>query len=415
MHRFFHNLGPGIITGAADDDPSGISTYSTAGAALGYGTLWTVPLVLPLMTAVQLMCARLGLVSGRGLAANIRLHYPRWVLWGACSMLIFANLVNIAADFGGMAEAVSMLLGGPQWVWPPLFAAAILGLLVLGSYRLIVRIFKLLTLTLFAYVICAFLAKPNWWEVVHHTLVPQLTWNSRTFAVILALLGTTISPYMFFWQSAQEVEEEKARGHRTVKARRGATPQELYGAAVDVSVGMGWAGLVMYFIILTTGATLHRHGITDIETAQQASVALEPLAGAAAKILYAAGLISTGMLGIPVLAGSAAYAVAEAKHWRGSLNDRPKAGRKFYWIMATAVALGAMLDFLGFNAVKALFWAAVVNGLMSPPLLFLICRLNQDPQVMGEHTSGKSLRVLGWAATVVMSLAALGLIITLFV
>src|SRR6266404_6519335 len=311
VRAFFGELGPGLITGAADDDPSGISTYSVTGVSFGYAPLWTALFSFPLMTSVQLMCARLGMVTGLGLAGVVRRTYPRSILWGACSLLIVANVVNIGADLGGMADATKMVTGVNSLVWTPIYAALMISLLFWTSYRFIAKIFKWLTLVLFSYVIAAFLAHPDWRAVLHSTLIPHFEWSSKYIATFVGILGTTISPYLFFWQAAQEVEEERKIGHHTVKEREGATDKELGKSRTDVLVGMFFSNLVMYFIILTTAATLHAHGKTNIDTAQQAAEALKPLAGNGAHLLFTLGLIGTGMLGVPVLAGAAAYAVAE--------------------------------------------------------------------------------------------------------
>lgn len=411
LRRFFANLGPGLTTGAADDDPSGISTYSVAGASFGFSQLWTVIFSFPLMAAVQLMCARLGLVTGLGLAGVIRRRYPRWVLWGSCSLLVVANTFNIGADLAGMSEATEMMTGVRASFWLPLFAGLIVALLVWSSYRHIARIFKWLTLVLFAYVAAAFLAHPRWSEVLRATFLPHVEWNTQYLATFLAIMGTTISPYLFFWQAAQEVEEERALGRRTVHARRGATDDELQAARTDVLAGMAFSNFIMYFIILTTGATLYVSGHRDIETARQAAEALRPLAGDGAYLLFTVGLIGTGMLGVPVLAGSAAYAIAEAKHWRGSLNDRPRVAAKFYAMLTAAVMVGLALDFFKINAVRMLFWSAVLNGCLAPPLIVLVVLLTSDRRVMGERSSPTLLKMLGWAAAIIMSIAAVLMIL----
>jgi NRAMP (natural resistance-associated macrophage protein)-like metal ion transporter len=411
LQRFFRGLGPGLITGAADDDPSGISTYSVAGASYGFAALWTALFSFPLMTAVQLMCARLGLVTGLGLAGVIRRRYSRSVLWGACALLVVANTVNIAADLGGMAAAMEMLTGVRAVLWLPLVAAAIIALLVWSSYRHIARVFKWMTLALFAYVAAAFFAHPRWGEVLRATLWPRVSWDAQYVAVFLGIMGTTISPYLFFWQAAQEVEEERAIGRRTLRARRGATDVELSSARSDVLAGMFFSNLVMYFIILTTGATLYASGQRDIVTARQAAEALRPLAGDAAYLLFTVGLVGTGMLGVPVLAGSAAYAVAEAMHWRGSLDDRPRAAGKFYAVLAVAVLLGLALSLLRLDAVRMLFWAAVVNGVLAPPLVVLVVLLTNDPKVMGERVNSPLLRLLGWVTAFVMGAASVAIVV----
>ena len=412
LRRILGTLGPGLITGAADDDPSGISTYSVAGAAYGYTTLWIALLTFPLMTAVQLMCARLGMVTGQGLAAAVRSNYPRWVLWGACSILVVANFINIGADLGGMAEATELVTGIRPLVWIPVYALLIFGLLLWTSYRQIARIFKWITLVLFAYVLASFYAHVDWKQALLVTLVPHLEWSRGFLAVLVGILGTTISPYLFFWQTAQEVEEERAKGRTELRQRKGASKEELKDARTDTVVGMFFSNFIMYFIILTTGATLHTHGQTDITTARQAAEALRPLAGNGAYLLFTLGLIGTGMLGVPVLVGSCAYAVSEAAKWQGSMSDRPRKAPAFYGVMAVAMALGFVLNYVGLNAVKMLFWSAVVNGLLAPPLILLVILLTSSRKVMGEHVNSPVLRYLGWTTFAVMTAAAAGMLIT---
>ena len=411
LKRSFAILGPGLITGAADDDPSGISTYSVAGAAYGYATLWIALLTFPLMVAVQLMCARLGMVTGRGLAAAVRIYYPRWVLWGACSILVVANVINIGADLGGMAEASQLITGIRSLIWIPIYAFFIIGLLFWTSYKLIAKIFKWLTLVLFAYVFASFYAHVDWRHALAVTFVPHLEWSRGFLAVLMGILGTTISPYLFFWQAAEEVEEAEAKG-RTHAERKSVTAGELRGARADTIAGMFFSNLIMYFIILTTAATLHVHGHTDITTARQAAEALRPLAGNGAYLLFTLGLIGTGMLGVPVLVGSCAYALAEAAMWRGSMADKPRSARKFYAVMAVAMTLGLALNYFGFNAVKMLFWSAVINGLLAPPLILLVILLTSNHKVMGKRVNSPLLRYLGWATFAVMTAAAVGMIIT---
>jgi NRAMP (natural resistance-associated macrophage protein)-like metal ion transporter len=357
------------------------------------------------------MCARLGMVTGRGLAAVVRRRYPRWVLWGACLLLTVANVVNIGADLGGMAHATSMVTGVTPLFWTPFFAGAILLMLMLISYRRMVRIFKWLTLVLFSYLITAFLAKPAWGEVLRATLLPEIHWSREYLAVLVGILGTTISPYLFFWQAAQEVEEERSAGRRTVAARKGATAQELTRARNDVFTGMFFSNLVMYFIILTTAATLHAHGITRISTAQQAAQALQPLAGNGAYWLFTLGIIGTGMLGVPVLAASSAYAICEGLSWGASLDRHPKVAPKFYGVLSAALAVGMALDFAGLDAVKMLFWSAVTNGVLAPPLIALLVLLTSDTKVMGERVNSPLLRWLGWITAAVMAVAAVAMFI----
>jgi NRAMP (natural resistance-associated macrophage protein)-like metal ion transporter len=411
FRRFFGDLGPGLITGAADDDPSGISTYSVAGASFGFLPLWTALLSFPLMTAVQLMCARLGLVTGCGLAGVIRRRYPTWVLWGSCSLLVVANTINIAADLAGMADATRMVTGVPAALCVVGYATAMVSILFWSSYRSIARYFKWLTLVLVAYAVTAFVSHVDWRAALYGTFVPRVQWSRAFFSVLVAILGTTISPYLFFWQAAEEVEEERAMG-RNLKARRGATVEELAAARTDVMTGMFASNGIMYFIVLTTAATLHAHGQTTITTAQEAADALRPLAGSAAYWLFTLGLIGTGMLGVPVLAGSSAYAIAEARAWRGgSLNQKPGRARKFYTVIVVAMVLGIALDFLGFNSIKLLFMSAVVNGVLAPPLILLVLLLTRDPHVMRDAVNPPLLNALGWMTFAVMTIAAAGLFV----
>lgn len=409
FHRFFTNLGPGLITGAADDDPSGISTYSVTGAAYGYAPLWTALFSFPLMAAVQMMCARLGMVTGRGLAGVVRHRYSRWVLWGACALLVTANVVNIGADLGGMAQVTEMITGISAVIWTPIFTVLITAGLFWSSYRQIARVFKWLTLVLFAYVIAAFMAKPDWMAVAHSTLIPHVEWSRAYLSTLVGLFGTTISPYLFFWQAAQEVEEDKSRGKITLDQRIGATPKELKRSRTDVLTGMFFSNFVMYFIILTTAATLHAHGHTHIGTAREAAEALRPVAGGGAYWLFALGLIGAGMLGVPVLAGSSAYAIVEAAGHHGSLEDKPNGARGFYAVIGISMGLGMVMNYAGLNAVSALFWAAVVNGVLAPPLIVLVVLLTSDREVMGEHVNSRTLRWLGWICAAVMTVAAIAM------
>jgi NRAMP (natural resistance-associated macrophage protein)-like metal ion transporter len=414
VQQFLRELGPGLITGAADDDPSGISTYSVAGASYGYATLWTALLSFPLMAAVQLMCARLGMVTGCGLASVIRTRYPRWVLWFACGLVIVANVFNIGADLGGMADAMQMITGIPAYYWTPFFAALITGLLFWTSYRTMARVFKWLTLVLLAYVITAFLAHPDWAAVVRATFIPHVEWTKDYIAVLVGILGTTISPYLFFWQAAQQVEEDRDHGKATVAQRRGSTNKELRIAMKDVVTGMLLSNVVMYFIILTTATTLNAHGMKNIETAKQAAEALRPLAGKGAYWLFTLGLIGTGMLAVPVLAGSCAYAIAEGAKWRSaSLNVKPQLARKFYGVIAMAILIGLALDFAGLDAVKMLFWSAILNGLLAPPLVIMVVLLTSDRRVMGNRVNSRGMQVLGWICALIMSAAAAALLVFL--
>lgn len=412
VQGFLGELGPGLVTGAADDDPSGISTYSVAGASFGYASLWTALLSFPLMAAVQLMCARLGMVTGCGLASVIRTRYSRWVLWFACALVIPANIFNIGADFAGMADAMQMMTGISAVLWTPVFAAVILALLLWTSYRTMARLFKWLTLVLFAYVITAFLAHPDWKAVFHSTFIPHLEWTREYISVLVAILGTTISPYLFFWQAAQEVEEDKDHGKTTVKQRKGSTNAELRAARIDVVTGMLLSNLVMYFLILTTAATLHAHGDKNIETAKQAAEALRPLAGRGAYWLFTLGMIGTGMLAVPVLAGSCAYVIAEGARWKAaSLNLKPRLAHKFYAVIAVSICVGLSFDFAHLNAVKMLFWSAILNGLLAPPLVVIVVLLTSDRKVMGARVNSRLMKCLGWTCGGLMAAAAIALFV----
>ena len=412
--RYFRTLGPGLVTGASDDDPSGVTTYAVAGATFGTGMLWTAVVTLPLMAAIQLTCARIGLVSGRGLAGATRRHYPRWFLYGACLLLLAANVFNIAADLAGMADAAEMLTGVPSEFWVPLFGLGVIVATVYTSYARFAAWLKWLTVVLFAYILSAVLAQPNWSAALRDTLVPHVPWDARAVPTLVGILGTTISPYLFFWQASQEVEEERAKGRRTVAERRGASDHELRDARQDVFTGMAFSNVVMYFIILATAATLFRAGRNDIETSRQAAEALRPLAGDGAYLLFAVGLIGTGLLATPVLAGSASYAVAELFAWRAGLDLKPSQARRFYLVLGGAIVAGVLLNTLGLGAIRMLFLSAIINGLLAPPLMLLVMLVGNNRAIMGTQVNGVWLNVFGWGATAVMTLAMLAFLWTLF-
>jgi len=407
IRRYFAVLGPGLVTGAADDDPSGIATYSIAGASLGYSLLWTAGFTFPLMAAIQLVCARIGLVTGRGLAGALRQHYPRPLLYFACSLLLVANVFNIAADLSGMADAVEMLTGLPSHASIPLFGGFLLLVTVYTSYGTFAKYLKWLTAVLFAYVVAAFLAKPDWHAALRATVVPTIRWDFEWMTTFLGVVGTTISPYLFFWQASHEVAEEKAKGRTTVTQRRGATAEELGDARLDVITGMLFSNVVMYFIMLTTAATLYRGGHTSIESSRQAAEALRPLAGDAAYLLFTLGIVGTGLLAVPVLAGSASYAVAELFRWRTGLDLRFRQAWRFYVVLGAAIVGGIVLDVLGINPLRMLFLSAVLNGLLAPPLLVLVMLVGNNRKIMGRHTNGVWLNTFGWAAAAVMTAAAI--------
>jgi NRAMP (natural resistance-associated macrophage protein)-like metal ion transporter len=413
LRRFIKILGPGFITGASDDDPSGIGTYATAGASIGFATLWTALLTFPLMAAVQVICAKIGMVSGKGLAGVLRQHYPRPLLYGAVIGLLAANTINVGADLGAVAAAINLLV--PALPIAPLvlpIALAILALQILGSYRLIARIFKWLTLALFAYVGSAVLARPDWGQVLTATFIPTIRFDQAFLATLVAILGTTISPYLFFWQASQEVEEEVGMGRTQLYRRKGASDKELEYAALDVNIGMSFSNLVMYFIILATAATLHEAGKTDIKSATDAAQALRPLAGDLSAILLAVGLIGSGVLAIPILSGSAAYALSEAFGWKYGLDRNPARAKQFYTVIGIATLVGVGINYLGVNPIDALFFTALINGFVAPPLLVLIMLVANNRKVMGERTNHWATNSLGWLTAAAMSVAAVVLVVT---
>lgn len=409
----FRECGPGVISGAANDDPSCIVTYSIAGAAFGYLTLWTSLFTLPLLATVQLMCARLGLVSGRGLAGDVRVHHPKWVLFSICSLLLIANVVTIGADLGGMAEVTHMVTGLSAAWWTAIYAITIVTLLFYFPYRRLERIFRWLCLILFAYALAGLLARPNWGAALASTLVPGVQWSAHYFSVLVAIMGATMSPYFLFWQTSQEVEEEYCMGRRTVAQRRGATSEELHRSKLDVSTGAFISKLITYFITLTTAATLFAHGKNEINTAQEAAAALAPIAGPAAFWLFAIGVIGTGLLAIPTLAGSSAYAVSEALHWRGSLEEKPAVVPQFYGVLAASTFVGLGLIYSGFSVVQMLFWASVLNGLLAPPSIALVLLLTRDRNVMGDRVNSPWMNAMGWLTLVLTSAAAVGMLISM--
>lgn len=412
LTRFLNLLGPGLITGAADDDPSGIATYSMAGAAFGYATLWTALLTLPLMAVVQFICAKIGMVSGMGLAGVLRENYSRKLLYPAVFALVVANTINAGTDIGAIAAALNMFLPIPIAAMIAPLALIIVALQLWGSYQLIARVFKWLTLALFAYIGAAFLAKPHWSDVIKATIIPQIRLDAKYLVTLVAILGTTISPYLFFWQASQEVEEERELGRDTVAQRKGATYAELRHAAWDTEVGMFFCNFIFYFVIVAAGATLHLSGKTDIQTATDAAQALKPLAGPLATVLFAVGIIGAGLLAVPVLTGSSAYAVAETFGWECSLNHKPHENKPFYAVILASTVIGVLINFMGINPMSALFWTAVINGVVSPPLLIVVMLVSNNKRVMGNKVNGLSANILGWAATALMFAAAVGMFAT---
>jgi len=400
--RFFSLLGPGLITGAADDDPSGVATYSIAGAQMGTSLLWTAFITWPFMGCVQFMCARIGMVTGRGLGSALGLKFPRWLLVLASLGLLTANTINVGADLSGMADAGEMLTGFNSHIFVVLFGVGIGLATIYFRYYQIAMILKWLALFLFAYVIAAFVIGPDWRTVLHDTFVPSWPKGHNAWQNLVAILGTTISPYLFYWQSSQEVEHEKAKGRRMLVQREGATKREIIDRKLDVGIGTFFSNLVMYFIILTTALTLHAHGMKDIETSKQAAEALKPLAGSLAYTLYTVGLIGVGLLAIPTLTGSAAYAFAETFKWPEGLDERFKGARYFYGVVILSTVLGIAMDFLDVNPVKALFWTAIINGLLAPFLLTGIVMAASDRKLMNGQPSSMISRVAVAAITLVM-------------
>ena len=410
--RFLKLLGPGLITGASDDDPSGIGTYSIAGASLGFATLWTAIVTLPLMAVVQFLCAKIALVTGRGLAGVLRVHYSRKVLYPAVLCLIVANTINAGTDIGAIAAGVNLIVPiSPALLIVPI-ALTIVAFQIWGSYRWIASIFKWLTLSLFAYIGAAFFAKPDWGQVLKATFVPQVRFDHEYLLTLVAILGTTISPYLFFWEASQEIEEEISNGLTTVSQRKGTTDGELNQAKWDTLTGMFFCNIVFYFVILASAATLHVSGKTDIQSATDAAQALGPIAGNTATILFAIGIIGAGFLAVPVLTGSSAYAVAETFGWKYGLDTKPHEAKQFYAVIAVSTLIGMLINFIGINPIDALFWTAVINGVLAPPLLVLIMVLSNDQKIMGKESNGRFTNVVGWAAAVIILAAAFGMLAT---
>ena len=412
LGRGVKQLGPGLITGAADDDPSGIATYSQAGAQFGYSMLWTVVFTLPLMIAIQLVSARIGHITGRGLAANIRAGFPRWVLLGVVGMLMVANTLNISADIAAMAQALRLVLGGSAHVYAITFGLLCLVLQVFLPYRSYVSWLKWLTLALLAYVAVVFSLNVDWWQIgVELIRVPQVRSHDMLLMAV-AIFGTTISPYLFFWQAGQEMEDVSARG--SLAPNRDEVRRHLLRIKVDTVVGMTFSNLIAFFIIVSAAATLHAAGITDIKTSAQAAEALRPLAGNFTFLLFSLGIIGTGMLAVPVLAGSAAYAVAEAAGWKGSLSLRLDLGegRGFYGIIGVATLGGLLLCFAPMDPVKELFWAAVLNGVIAVPIMAVMMLLARRREMMNGHQISRRLSILGWLATAAMAITVLAMLIS---
>jgi NRAMP (natural resistance-associated macrophage protein)-like metal ion transporter len=403
----FLSLGPGLITGAADDDPSGIATYSQAGAQFGLQMLWTMVLTYPFMAVVQSICARIGRVTGKGLTDNIRLVFPNWVVAVVVALLLLANTLNVAADLAAMGDASMLVFGGNRHLFTIGLALFSLYLQVFVPYHRYVRYLKWITISLLAYVAVAFVVHVPWLEVLRHTVLPRFTLNSASITLIVGVFGTTISPYLFFWQSSEEVEEiHNHEGAQPLHDDPDEAPEELRRIEWDTSIGMAYSNVIAFFIILSTAVTLNAAGVTNIETAAQAASALKPIAGNFAFLLFALGIVSTGLLAVPVLAGSGAYALAEARGWREGLENKLGDAREFYAVIVLGVVAGIALDFSPIDPIKALFWSAVLNGVIAVPLMAVIMILSTRQSVMGDFIATPVQRIVGWMATGIMALVA---------
>ena len=413
LKSLLQTLGPGLITGASDDDPSGIGTYSQVGAQFGYAMLWTMLFSYPLMSAIQEISARISRVTGRGIAGNMRRYYPQWLTYIVVGLLIIANVINLGADISAMGAAMKLLIGGSAALYSALFAFASLLLQVFIPYSKYVNFLKWLTLVLFAYVATVFVVQVPWGEALYSTFVPAIELKPEYFAGLIAVLGTTISPYLFFWQASEEVEEiESSPTENALKESPLQAPEQLQRIKADTYIGMGFSNLIAFFIILTTAVTLHAHGVTDIQSSAQAAEALRPIAGNFAYALFTAGIVGTGLLAVPVLAGSVAYAVSGVFGWNASLERKPLQAKRFYGVLVATTLIGLSLDFTPLDPIKALFWAAVVNGVLAGPVMVVIMLMATNSAVMGQFIISRRLKLMGWLATAVMLIAAGGLFAT---
>ncbi len=399
-------LGPGLVTGAADDDPSGIGTYSQVGAQFGYGMAWTMFFGFPLLASIQAICARIGATTGKGIAQNLRQHYPPVVLRSVVLMLLIANVINLGADLGAMGAVLALVIPGPVLAFTTAFGVISVVLEVGMSYTRYARVLKWTTLSLFSYVAVVFVAQVPWGQAIASTLVPSFTFDKDHAMALVAIFGTTISPYLFFWQAGQEVEEQHRRHVKPLHVSPRSAGPELARIRTDTLVGIGFSNITALFIIIATAATLHAHGVTQITSAAQAAEALRPIAGQFAFALFAIGIIGTGLLAVPVLAGSAAYAVSETFGWTEGLDRRPREAKAFYAVIALATLGGVALNFIGIDPMSALYWAAVVNGLLAPPLMVVTMLIARNPAIMGDLVMGRGLEFGGWLATAVMWLVA---------
>jgi NRAMP (natural resistance-associated macrophage protein)-like metal ion transporter len=414
LRSWLSKLGPGLITGAADDGPSGIATYSQAGAQFGINLLWTMAFTYPLMVGIQVVSARIGRVTGKGLAGNIREHYPRRLVYAIVALLLVANTINIAADVSAMGDALALLIDGPGRIYAAVFGLFSLVLQIFVPYSKYVRVLKWLTLALLAYVATVFVVHVSWPQVALAVISPKLSWTPETITTIVAVFGTTISPYLFFWQASQEVEELQADPYaRPLKEAPNQARASFVQIKIDTYFGMGFSNLVAFFIILTTAVTLHLHGVTDIQTSAQAASALRPIAGEFAFLLFAAGIIGTGLLAVPVLAGSAAYAMAGTLNWKKGLEHKPAMAKRFYSIIAISTLVGVALGFAPIDPIKALYWSAVINGVISVPIMAVMMLMAARTDVMGRFVVPRRLKWLGWLATLAMAAAVAAMFMTL--
>ena len=411
---WWSKLGPGLVTGAADDDPSGIAAYSQGGAQFGYAVGWTLLFTYPLMVGIQLASAKIGRVTGKGLAENFSRFCPRWLVLGLVALLLIANVINLGADINAMGDAAALVLGGSGTWYALGFGGLSLALQVFVSYERYVKVLKWLTLSLLAYVAMAFVIKVDWAAALKGTLVPALQWNKDYITTIVAIFGTTISPYLFYWQAAQEVEEiNRVPADHALRIAPEQAQRQDRRMKLDTYVGMGFSNLIAFFMIVATAATLHAQGITHIETTSQAASALKPIAGEFAFALFALGIIGTGMLALPVLAGSAAYAVASVLGWKKGLGRSWRTALPFYSVLGAAMVIGAMLSFIGWDPISALYWAAVINAVISVPIMVAVMIAATRPQIMGDLVLSKKWRLAGWAATAVMFAVTLAMIVSI--
>jgi NRAMP (natural resistance-associated macrophage protein)-like metal ion transporter len=408
-------LGPGLITGASDDDPSGIATYSQAGAQLGFSVTWTLLFTYPLMTAIQEISARIGRTTGKGIAANIRIHYPAWVLQAIVLLLLAANTVNIGADLGAMGDALGLLIGGPHLLYVVLFGAFCAALQIYVPYKAYASGLRWLTLALFCYFGTVLVVRIPWGEFARGFFIPTFTRDAAFWTTVVALLGTTISPYLFFWQASQEVEDnDRSASREPLVEAPEQGKRELARIRIDTYIGMAFSNLVALAIMVTTAATLHATGVTNIETSTQAAKALEPVAGHFAFTVFTLGIVGTGLLAVPVLAGSGAYALAEAHGWPEGLARKPRKAVAFYTTIALAILVGALINFSPINPIKALYWSAVINGVVAVPVMAIMMMMTANRKIMGQFVVAGALRVVGWTATAVMAAAVVGMVVTMF-